>query len=219
MKLRLLLLTTATVLFGCVSDLPQQDEVSLLNSKYPYQQLDYKTDEHGLFWKGDDFKAGEYQNIVVKDINIQLSESIKAKVSSETVEKFEKDIEVSLKAKTLKHFPCDVKSKKQAFVDINIIKIQDLEEDINALEVTPVGAAVGFLKMVAGTRDRSVRVIVDVDIRDLHDEHLLARRVFAVNNHGVLENNSSKITSELLDKNVDVITQQGVQFILQTLYM
>lgn len=219
MKTKLLLLAMAAALAGCASALPEKDELSLLNGNHKYQELDYNSDEQGLYWQSDDFKTDEYQNVIVHDVSIQLSDSIKGKISPQVLAKFEADIKTSLAEKSQKLFPSDAKSKKQAVVDVNIIKVEDLEEDIRALEFIPVGAVVALVKMAAGTRDRSVRLIVDVDVNDKEDGHLLARRVFAVNNDGVLENDDSKITSKVLDKDVNKIAQQGAEFILHTLYM
>ncbi|MGR5456163.1 DUF3313 family protein, partial [Vibrio alfacsensis] len=64
-----------------------------------------------------------------------------------------------------------------------------------------------------------VRLLVDVDIKDKDDGHLLARRIFVVNNNGVLENDKSKITQKILDANVNRITEQSVDFILHAMYM
>ncbi|GAL35829.1 hypothetical protein JCM19240_4764 [Vibrio maritimus] len=43
--------------------------------------------------------------------------------------------------------------------------------------------------------------------------------MFVVNNNGVLENDKSKITGKILDADVNKITEQGVDFILHTMYM
>ncbi|GAM60800.1 putative outer membrane lipoprotein [Vibrio ishigakensis] len=219
MKTKILLLAIATALAGCASALPEKDELALLNGNHKYQELDYKSDEQGLYWKSDDYKTDEYQNVIVDDVKIELSQSIKDKVSPEVIARFEAEIKASLTEKSNKLFPHDATSQKQAMVDVHIIKVEDLEEDIRALEFIPVGAAIGLAKLAAGTRDRSVRLIVDVDVNDKADGHLLARRVFAINNNGVLENDHSKITSKVLDKDVEKITQQGAEFILHTLYM
>ncbi|GEM77758.1 DUF3313 family protein [Vibrio superstes] len=219
MKTKLLALTMATLLAGCASALPEKEEMSLLNGNHTYAELDYKSDEKGLYWQADDFKTDQYQNVIIQKVNIQLSDSIKGKISPEVIAKFEADIKTSLTKKSSKLFPEDANGKKQATVDVNIIKIEDLEEDIRVMEFIPVGAVVGLVKMAAGTRDRSVRLIVDIDVNDKDDGHLLARRVFAVNNNGVLENDDSKITDKVLEKDVNKISQQGAEFILHTLYM
>lgn len=219
MKTKVLLLTIISVLSGCASSLPEKDEMTSLNDGHTYTEQDYNSGEKGLFWKSNELAKNEYQNIIVHDVNIHLSDSIKKKVSDSDIEHFEQEIKQSLAKKTEKLFPNDTSSEKQAIVDVNIIKVEDIAEDVKAREIIPIGAVVSLVKTAAGTRDRSVRLVVDVDVKDKEDGHLLARRVFVVNNNGVLENDKSKITGKILDADVNKITEQGVDFILHTMYM
>ncbi|MCY9854339.1 DUF3313 family protein [Vibrio mediterranei] len=219
MKAKLLLLAIVSVMTGCASSMPEKAEMTSLNDGHTYVEQDYNKGEKGFFWRSDELEKNEYQNIIVNDVNIHVSDSIKSKLSEGDIQNFEKEIKESLAEKTAKLFPTDTTSDHQAIVDVNIIKIEDIGEDVKAREIIPIGAVVALVKEAAGTRDRSVRLVVDVDVKDQKDGHLLARRVFVVNNNGVLENDKSKITGKILDADVNKITEQGVDFILHTMYM
>ncbi|GAL35828.1 hypothetical protein JCM19240_4763 [Vibrio maritimus] len=151
MKTKVLLLTIISVLSGCASSLPEKDEMTSLNDGHTYTEQDYNSGEKGLFWKSSDLTKDEYQNIVVHDVNIHLSDSIKTKVSDADVEHFEQEIKESLAEKTANLFPNDTTSQKQAIVDVNIIKVEDIGEDVKVREIIPIGAVVSLVKTAAGT--------------------------------------------------------------------
>ena len=57
-----------------------------------------------------------------------------------------------------------------------------------------------------------------MDLKDHDSSQLIGRRIFVVNDNGVLENDKSEITIEMLDKNVEQITQQAVDFAFEVTY-
>lgn len=219
MKKKILMLTIISVLSGCASSLPKEQEMTSLHGGYTYKEMDYSKDEKGLFWRSSELSDIQYQNIIVDDVNVNLSNGIKSKINNIDLAKFEKNIKTSLEAKSEKLFPNDKAATHQATVDVNVIEIEDIGEDVKFREIIPIGGVISLAKYAAGTRDRSVRLVVDVDVKDKSDGHLLARRVFVVNNNGVLENEDSMITDKILESDVNKITEQGVSFIMHTLYM
>ncbi|AYV23847.1 MULTISPECIES: DUF3313 family protein [Vibrio] len=219
MKAKILLLSIITVLSGCAGSLPDKEEMVTLNDGRTYEEQKYNSHEDGYVWHSSDLKKDEYQNIIVHDVNVHVSKTIDRLLTDQTVENFKQELKGTLSEKSSKLFPTDAASQHQAIVDVNIIKVEDIGEDVKAREIIPIGAIVALAKEAAGTRDRSVRLLVDVDIKDKDDGHLLARRIFVVNNNGVLENDKSKITQKILDANVNRITEQSVDFILHAMYM
>ncbi|MFA0085279.1 DUF3313 family protein [Vibrio sp. 10N.261.51.F12] len=219
MKTKILMLTIISVLSGCASSLPKEQEMASLHGGYTYKEMDYSKDEKGLFWRSAELGNTQYQNIIVEDVNVNLSNGIKNKIKVVDLDSFEENIKSSLSAKSEKLFPNDKTADHQATVDVNIIEIEDIGEDVKFREIIPIGGVISLAKYAAGTRDRSVRIVVDIDVKDKSDGHLLARRVFVVNNNGVLENEDSMITGKILESDVNKITEQGVSFILHTLYM
>ena len=78
---------------------------------------------------------------------------------------------------------------------------------------------IGAIKYAVGTRDRSIRVLASVDLKDHDSAELVGRRIFVMNDNGVLENDKSAITIEMLDKNVDQIIKQAVDFAFEVTYL
>lgn len=112
-----------------------------------------------------------------------------------------------------------VLENKELDISVMLYDINDIPEDMRVTEFIPVGSVIGAIKYAAGIRDRSIRILASVDLKDHDSSQLIGRRIFVVNDNGVLENDKSEITIEMLDKNLEQITQQAVDFAFEVTYL
>ncbi len=103
-------------------------------------------------------------------------------------------------------------------ISVTVYDIEDMPENLRVTEVIPVGTVIGAIKYATGVRDRSIRMVTSVDLVDHQSKELIARRIFVVNDNGVLENDHSPITLDMLEKNVDTITSQTIDFVMHVAY-
>ncbi|WP_241430319.1 MULTISPECIES: hypothetical protein [unclassified Vibrio] len=141
-----------------------------------------------------------------------------------------KEVQEQFKARILSSMNDKLKHKLQGYenvmldnqvldISVALYGIDDIPEDMRLTEFIPFGSIIGAVKYAAGTRDRSIRVLASVDLKDHDSAELVGRRIFVVNDNGALENEKSAITIEMLDKNIEQITKQAVDFAFEVTYL
>ncbi|MFM2642884.1 DUF3313 family protein [Vibrio chagasii] len=221
MKLHYLYPLLALFTVGCASSVPNKEEIKSVDSEHYFVDSKFDDDMAGMSWIAKDSASHYFNQFKFNSIEIK-SAGIDKRVS--------KDVQEQFKAQILSSMNDELKHKLQGYenvmlenkvLDISVVLygIDDVPEDIRVTEFIPVGSVIGAIKYAAGTRDRSIRVLASVDLKDHDSAELIGRRIFVVNDNGVLENDKSEITIEMLDKNVDQITKQAVDFAFEATYL
>ncbi|OIN26659.1 hypothetical protein AWH66_2013565 [Vibrio barjaei] len=72
---------------------------------------------------------------------------------------------------------------------------------------------IDLAKVVSGTRDRNLRLIVSIELVESVSKRVVGKRLFVITDKGVLENRNSEITVKLLEPDVKEISDNVSAFI------
>lgn len=220
MKLQHLILPLTLIFAGCASSLPNTDEVNNIDTKHYFVKSNFEDGNAGLSWivKGAD--QFEFNEFTFEQVNVEKT-GVKSHVRAPVQKQFATSLQQTLSQRVETKLPShETKMLPNRTLDIilTLYDIEDVPEDLRVTEVIPVGTVIGAIKYATGTRDRSVRLVASVDLVDQQSQELIGRRIFAVNDNGVLENEDSKITLEMLEKIVPTITEQTIDFVMAVAY-
>ncbi|GEA51834.1 hypothetical protein VIN01S_26380 [Vibrio inusitatus NBRC 102082] len=220
MKLHHLFLPLSLLFTGCASSLPNTDEVKDIDTKHYFVESSFEDGNAGMSWivKGADqfdFNEFHFEKVDVDETGVDphVSEGVEQKFASNLQEKLSQRVASKLPSHKTKMLP-----NRAMDISLTLYDIEDMPENLRVTEVIPVGTVIGAIKYATGVRDRSIRLVASVDLIDDQSKELIARRLFVVNNNGVLENDDSPITLKMLEKNVDTITNQAIDFVMHVAY-
>lgn len=221
MKLHYLYPLLALFTVGCASSIPNREEVKSVDSQHYFVDSQFDDDMAGMSWVAKDSASHHFNQFKFNSVEIKSS-GIDKRVSKTVQKEFKTQILTSMNEKLehkLQGYENKFLENKMLDISVTLYGIDDIPEDIRVTEFIPVGSIIGAIKYAVGTRDRSIRVLASVDLKDHDSAELVGRRIFVVNDNGVLENDKSAITIEMLDKNVDQITKQAVDFAFEVTYL
>ncbi|MDA0154348.1 hypothetical protein OH460_18655 [Vibrio sp. Makdt] len=221
MKLHYLYPLLALFTVGCASSVPNKEEIKSVDSEHYFVDSQFDDDMAGMSWIAKDSASHHFNQFKFNSVEIKNA-GIDKRVSKEVQEQFKAQILSSMNDK-LKHklqgYENVMLDNQVLDISVALYGIDDIPEDMRLTEFIPFGSIIGAVKYTAGTRDRSIRVLASVDLKDHDSDELVGRRIFVVNDNGVLENEKSAITIEMLDKNIEQITKQAVDFAFEVTYL
>ena len=221
MKLHHLFPLLALFVVGCSSTMPSKEEVKQVDSEHYFIDSQFDDDMAGMSWIAKDsttmhFNEFKFETVGIKKTGVdkQVSQQVQSQFKAEIAKQVDKKL-----AEKLQGYKNQILENNELDISIMLYGIEDIPEDLRLTEVIPVGTVIGAIKYAAGTRDRSIRIIASVDLKVHESSELIGRRIFVVNNNGVLENDKSEITIEMLGKNIEQITKQAVDFAFEVAYL
>ena len=221
MKLHYLFPLLALFTVGCSSTMPNKQEIQSVDSEHYFVDSQFDDDMAGMSWIAKDsgthyFNQFKFETVGIKKTGIdnRVSKEVQTQFKAELVKKMDEKL-----AHKLQGYSNVILDNKVLDISVMLYGIDDIPEDMRVTEFIPVGTVIGAVKYAAGTRDRSIRMLASVDLKDHESAELIGRRIFVVNDNGVLENEKSEITVAMLDKNIDQITQQAVDFAFEVAYL
>ena len=204
---------------GCASSVPNKDEIKSVDSGHYFLKSQLDDDMVGMSWIMKDCISYHFSQVKFNSVDVKSS-GVDKRVSKEVKAQFKEQVLIKIDERLKYKLPSysNVTLENEVLdISVMLYGIEDIPEDIRITEFTPVGAIIGVIKYVAGTRDRSIHMLASVDLKDHDSSKLIGRRIFVLNDNGVLENEKSDITIEMLDKNIEQITQQVVNFAIELL--
>ncbi|CAH6911662.1 conserved hypothetical protein [Vibrio chagasii] len=221
MKLHYLFPLIVLFTAGCSSNMPSREEIQSVDSNHYFVDSQFDHDMKGVSWIEKDsgslhFNQFEFTTVGIKSSGVD--QRVSKQVQSEFKTQVHKKMDEKLATK-LQGYKNVVLENKELDISVMLYDINDIPEDMRVTEFIPVGSVIGAIKYAAGTRDRSIRILASVDLKDHDTSQLIGRRIFVVNDNGVLENDKSEITIDMLDKNLEQISQQAVDFAFEVTYL
>ncbi|CAH6966473.1 MULTISPECIES: DUF3313 family protein [Vibrio] len=221
MKLHYLFPLIVLFTAGCSSNMPSREEIQSVDSNHYFVDSQFDHDMKGVSWIAKDsgslhFNQFEFTTVGIKSSGVD--QRVSKQVQSEFKTQVHKKMDEKLATK-LQGYKNVVLENKELDISVMLYDINDIPEDMRVTEFIPVGSVIGAIKYAAGTRDRSIRILASVDLKDHDTSQLIGRRIFVVNDNGVLENDKSEITIDMLDKNLEQISQQAVDFAFEVTYL
>ena len=212
-------LTLALVLVflsGCSSLMPTATDLATTDSliNETLHEVDYDTDKKGVQWVSKSIVPHYYKALIVSKVELkrdstqdkQIPEAVLENLANEITEQLRQDISPSMKV-------VDKAGEHVAQVNIRISRATTEPEDLKLTEIIPLGAVIGSVKMALGTRDKTVRIIIEAQIVDSVTSTPLAERVSVIKAQGVLENSTSHLNYDQIRAYVDNFVQETRQFI------
>ncbi|WP_122081069.1 DUF3313 family protein [Vibrio coralliirubri] len=221
MKLHYLFPLIVLFTAGCSSNMPNKQEIQSVDSNHYFIDSQFDDDMKGVSWKAKDSRSLHFNEFEFTTVGIKSS-GIDKRVSKQVQSQFKTQLHKKMDEKLatkLQGYKNVLLENKELDISVMLYDINDIPEDMRVTEFIPVGSVIGAIKYAAGTRDRSIRILASVDLKDHDSSQLIGRRIFVVNDNGVLENDKSEITIDMLDKNLDQITQQAVDFAFEVTYL
>ena len=221
MKLHYLFPLIVLFTAGCSSNMPNREEIQSVDSNHYFVDSQFDDDMKGVSWIAKDsgslhFNQFEFTTVGIKSSGVD--QRVSKQVQSEFKTQLHKKMDEKLATK-LQGYKNVVLENKELDISVMLYDINDIPEDMRVTEFIPVGSVIGAIKYAAGTRDRSIRILASVDLKDHDSSQLIGRRIFVVNDNGVLENDKSEITIDMLGKNLEQISQQAVDFAFEVTYL
>ncbi|UPR32825.1 DUF3313 family protein [Vibrio crassostreae] len=221
MKLHYLFPLIVLFTAGCSSNMPNKQEIQSVDSNHYFIDSQFDDDMKGVSWIAKDSRSLHFNEFEFTTVGIKSS-GIDKRVSKQVQSQFKTQLHKKMDEKLatkLQGYKNVLLENKELDISVMLYDINDIPEDMRVTEFIPVGSVIGAIKYAAGTRDRSIRILASVDLKDHDSSQLIGRRIFVVNDNGVLENEKSEITIDMLDKNLDQITQQAVDFAFEVTYL
>ena len=221
MKLHYLFPLIVLFTAGCSSNMPNKQEIQSVDSNHYFIDSQFDDDMKGVSWIAKDSRSLHFNEFEFTTVGIKSS-GIDQRVSKQVQSQFKTQLHKKMDEKLatkLQGYKNVLLENKELDISVMLYDINDIPEDMRVTEFIPVGSVIGAIKYAAGTRDRSIRILASVDLKDHDSSQLIGRRIFVVNDNGVLENEKSEITIDMLDKNLDQITQQAVDFAFEVTYL
>ncbi|CDS97167.1 DUF3313 family protein [Vibrio coralliirubri] len=221
MKLHYLFPLIVLFTAGCSSNMPDKQEIQSVDSNHYFIDSQFDDDMKGVSWIAKDSRSLHFNEFEFTTVGIKSS-GIDKRVSKQVQSQFKTQLHKKMDEKLatkLQGYKNVLLDNKELDISVMLYDINDIPEDMRVTEFIPVGSVIGAIKYAAGTRDRSIRILASVDLKDHDSSQLIGRRIFVVNDNGVLENEKSEITIDMLDKNLDQITQQAVDFAFEVTYL
>lgn len=221
MKLHYLFPLIVLFTAGCSSNMPNKQEIQSVDSNHYFVDSQFDDDMKGVSWIAKDSRSLHFNEFEFTTVGIKSS-GIDQRVSKQVQSQFKAQLHKKMDEKLatkLQGYKNVLLENKELDISVMLYDINDIPEDMRVTEFIPVGSVIGAIKYAAGTRDRSIRILASVDLKDHDSSQLIGRRIFVVNDNGVLENEKSEITIDMLDKNLDQITQQAVDFAFEVTYL
>ncbi|CDT37100.1 conserved hypothetical protein [Vibrio coralliirubri] len=221
MKLHYLFPLIVLFTAGCSSNMPNKQEIQSVDSNHYFIDSQFDDDMKGVSWIAKDSRSLHFNEFEFTTVGIKSS-GIDKRVSKQIQSQFKTQLHKKMDEKLatkLQGYKNVLLDNKELDISVMLYDINDIPEDMRVTEFIPVGSVIGAIKYAAGTRDRSIRILASVDLKDHDSSQLIGRRIFVVNDNGVLENDKSEITIDMLDKNLEQITQQAVDFAFEVTYL
>lgn len=221
MKLHYLFPLIVLFTAGCSSNMPNKQEIQSVDSNHYFIDSQFDDGMKGVSWIAKDSRSLHFNEFELTTVGIKSS-GIDKRVSKQVQSQFKTQLHKKMDEKLatkLQGYKNVLLENKELDISVMLYDINDIPEDMRVTEFIPVGSVIGAIKYAAGTRDRSIRILASVDLKDHDSSQLIGRRIFVVNDNGVLENEKSEITIDMLDKNLDQITQQAVDFAFEVTYL
>ncbi|CDT94485.1 conserved hypothetical protein [Vibrio coralliirubri] len=221
MKLHYLFPLIVLFTAGCSSNMPNKQEIQSVDSNHYFIDSQFDDDMKGVSWIAKDSRSLHFNEFEFTTVGIKSS-GIDKRVSKQVQSQFKTQLHKKMDEKLatkLQGYKNVLLDNKELDISVMLYDINDIPEDMRVTEFIPVGSVIGAIKYAAGTRDRSIRILASVDLKDHDSSQLIGRRIFVVNDNGVLENDKSEITIDMLDKNLEQITQQAVDFAFEVTYL
>ncbi|NRD73412.1 DUF3313 family protein [Shewanella sp. VB17] len=210
--LSLLLVTLA----GCSSLRPTDEEIAATDmpDNTLLHEVDYDDDRVGVQWVSNTIKPHDYTALMVPKVELkqdltqdkQIPKSVLDNLANVITDQLRKNISIPMTV-------VDKAGPHVARINIRISRATTEARDLALTEMTPVGAVIGSIKMAAGTRDKTARIIIEVHIVDSVTSERLAGRVSAIIAPAALENDESHLNYEQIRKDVDNFVNDTRMFI------
>ncbi|PML07876.1 hypothetical protein BCT86_01215 [Vibrio breoganii] len=220
MKLHHLFLPLSLLVTGCASSLPNTEEMKDIDTKHYFVESDFKDGNAGMSWIVEGADQFEFNEFTFGKVNIDKT-GVDVHASGDVQQEFATKLQDTLSqrvASKLPSYPTKLLPNRTMDISVTLYDIEDIPENLRLTEYIPVGSVIGAIKYATGIRDRSIRLVASVDLVDEKSKELIGRRVFVVNNNGVLENDDSKITLKMLEKNVQQVASQAIDFVMHVAY-
>ncbi|MPY21178.1 DUF3313 domain-containing protein [Shewanella psychropiezotolerans] len=203
-------------LSGCSSLTPTATDLATTDSliNEPLHEVDYDADKKGIQWISKSIVPQYYTALMVSKVELkrdytqdkQIPEAVLNQLADEITEQLRQEISSSMKV-------VDKAGEHVAQINIRISRATTEPEDLKLTEIIPIGAVIGSVKMALGTRDKTVRIIVEAQILDSVTSKPLAERVSVISAPSVLENSRAHLNYEQIRENVDNFVKETRQFI------
>ncbi|USD35882.1 DUF3313 family protein [Ferrimonas sp. SCSIO 43195] len=217
----LLPIVGALVLTACSSKAPTEEELALANvpSKAALKEVDYSQDERGVQWIAADIDPEYYTALLIAPVQLaadaKREKQIPVAVLTKLGQVLTQRLQASVKAPvTLETSP----GEHTVQLNLRVSRASAVPEDMRLTEVIPVGAVIGALKMAAGTRDESVRIVIEAQLVDSVTKAPLAERIAVMSAAGVLENDHSTLKFEQIQGAVDDFVNEVRTFVYSAAY-
>ncbi|MGF1886752.1 DUF3313 domain-containing protein [Photobacterium profundum] len=163
-----------------------------IEQRYPenetLKEVDSDSLEKGVQWVSDAVQPHYYTSLIVPKVELeqnkthskQIPETVLKKLSTVVTKQLRSNISSDIKV-------VDKVGPHVAQINLRISRATANPEDLKLTEVIPIGAVIGAVKMALGTRDQSVRIIIEAQIVDSISNKPLAERVSVIEAAGVLE--------------------------------
>lgn len=170
-------------------------------------------------WVSDAVQPHYYTSLIVPKVELEQNKTHSKQIPETVLEKLSTVVTKQLRS----NISSDIKVVDKvgphvAQINLRISRATANPEDLKLTEVIPIGAVIGAVKMALGTRDQSVRIIIEAQIVDSISNKPLAERVSVIEAAGVLENDKSSLRYEQIEKDVDNFVKEVRTFIQSAAY-
>ncbi|UJF17604.1 DUF3313 domain-containing protein [Vibrio sp. SS-MA-C1-2] len=206
---------------GCASSIATKKDLASddLPKDVKLKQVDYTKDSKGLQWVSSNLTPEYYHHLILPEVELNPDPNYDKQIPADVLNQLSKEISDALRADLSEHIKVtDKEGSHVAKLVIHVTRATTSPENLRVTEVLPIGAVVGAIKEAAGTRDRSVRIVITSQIFDSVTGAPLAERVSVLNANGVLENNASKLTYKDIKKDVDNFIKEVRTFVESAAY-
>ncbi|MGF1748493.1 DUF3313 family protein [Vibrio cionasavignyae] len=210
--MKILMLSMMLAVTGCTNTLPTQADYKPQDS-YRHFSVETIGKYDGVSWYDDGFKLDNYSAVELGAVTAERKVE-QAYVSQNVVETLRSELEQLLR-KQMGSLSVESSTKSNQILEI-AVDVQNIEGVSGAVKPTdfiPIGAVIDLAKVVSGTRDRNLRLIVSVELIESESKQVIGKRLFVINDKGVLENRDSEITVKLLEPDVQEISDNVSSFI------
>ncbi|MCW8346387.1 DUF3313 domain-containing protein [Vibrio sp. ZSDZ65] len=210
--MKILMLSMMLAVTGCTNTLPTQADYKPQDS-YRHFSVETIGKYKGVSWYDDGFKLDNYSAVELGAVTAERKVE-QAYVSQNVVETLRSELEQLLR-KQMGSLSVESSTKSNQILEI-AVDVQNIEGVSGAVKPTdfiPIGAVIDLAKVVSGTRDRNLRLIVSVELIESESQRVIGKRLFVINDKGVLENRDSEITVKLLEPDVQEISDNVSSFI------
>lgn len=212
MKVKILVLSMMLAVTGCTNTLPTQSDYKPQDN-YRHFAVETIGTYDGVSWYEQGFSLNNYAALELGTVTAERKAN-QAYVSQSVVDTLRSELEQSLRKRIENHsVKSSMNSKQTLEVAVDVQNIEGVSGAVKPTDFIPIGAVIDLAKVVSGTRDRNLRLIVSVELVESESKQVVGKRLFVITDKGVLENRNSEITVKLLEPDVKEISDNVSSFI------